>query len=698
MGRASELELLRSSLMAPEPPFAVLYFYGPGGIGKTTLLGECTRIAAELNTPVVRLDGRDIHPSPSEFVLSLRLMMKLGSDAAPWDVMAGYTRSMILIDTYEMLEALDDWLRDTFLPQLPGSCLVVIAGRNPPSSAWRTAPGWRDLVRIVSLRNLHPDESHLYLRTRGLPEFQHPAVLAFTHGHPLALALVADVVVQRETLFDPENEPDVVRMLLEKFTQQVPSPQHRQALEICAHTRVTTEALLAATMNTQDAPAYFEWLSGLSFIEQGREGLFPHDLARDVLDANLRWRNPELYREHHHRVRGYILERLYNTRGMEQQSSFLDLMYLHRSNPIARAFYQWKAMGQAYIETAAAEDFSLIMAMVQRHEGDESAQIAAYWFQRQPHCFQTFRSFSGELIGFMALLRLEAASAEDAAMDPAAQAAMAFVSRHGGLRHGEEVVYCRFFMSYDAYQLASSVNNLVTMGNSLYWLSHPHLAFSFAATANTEYWHAFMMYANQQRCPEADFEVGGRRYGVFMHDWRKEPVGVWMDIMGERELATDMKAEPLDAAEAVPVIVLSQPEFEEAVRNALRDYTQPDLLARNPLLRSRMILEGAQRGAAPSALQQLLDEAASVLKTAPKIPNYTARCIIPTSIRLRRRRQQQNCLICLSAPIAIISPRGSGACPRGCGIVSCTGSRTEPAPAASPNFSKNLAVVCLAVC
>ncbi len=68
----------------------------------------------------------------------------------------------------------------------------------------------------------------------------------------------------------------------------------------------------------------------------------------------------------------------------------------------------------------------------------------------------------------------------------------------------------------------------------------------------------------------------------------------------------------------MPVIVLSQPEFEEAVRNALRDYTQPDLLARNPLLRSRIILEGAQRGAAPSALQQLLDEAASVLKNSAK--------------------------------------------------------------------------------
>jgi hypothetical protein len=40
--------------------------------------------------------------------------------------------------------------------------------------------------------------------------------------------------------FDPQNEPDAVRVLLERFVQQVPTSQHRQALEICAHVRVTT--------------------------------------------------------------------------------------------------------------------------------------------------------------------------------------------------------------------------------------------------------------------------------------------------------------------------------------------------------------------------------------------------------------------------------------------------------------------------
>jgi hypothetical protein len=42
-----------------EPPFALLYVHGPGGVGKTLLLGEFARLASVAGVPAVRLDGRD---------------------------------------------------------------------------------------------------------------------------------------------------------------------------------------------------------------------------------------------------------------------------------------------------------------------------------------------------------------------------------------------------------------------------------------------------------------------------------------------------------------------------------------------------------------------------------------------------------------------------------------------------------------
>src|SRR5262249_7877352 len=160
------------------------------------------------------------------------------------EVLGERSRVVLLIDTYEALGPLDAWLRESFLPQLPARTTVVIAGRHAPAAAWRTDPDWSELARVVPLRNLPPEESRSFLRARGIAEEQFQAILAFTHGHPLALALVVEVLGHDEQQdFTLEQTPEVVRVLLERFVQQVPSAAHRRALEVCARTRVTSEAL-----------------------------------------------------------------------------------------------------------------------------------------------------------------------------------------------------------------------------------------------------------------------------------------------------------------------------------------------------------------------------------------------------------------------------------------------------------------------
>src|SRR6185312_9715410 len=105
---------------------------------------------------------------------------------------------------------------------------------------------------------------------------------------------------------------------LEQLVQKVPGPAHRAALETCALVRLTTESLLAEVLGVDDAHELFEWLRGLSFIESGPLGIFPHDLVRDALGVDLRWRNPEWFGELHRRARHYYASRLGQTRGVEQ--------------------------------------------------------------------------------------------------------------------------------------------------------------------------------------------------------------------------------------------------------------------------------------------------------------------------------------------------------------------------------------------
>jgi hypothetical protein len=92
----------------------------------------------------------------------------------------------------------------------------------------------------------------------------------------------------------------------------------------------------------------------------------------------------------------------------------------------------------------------------------------------------------------------------------------------------------------------------------------------------------------------------------------------WMEIMGERELLDEIVA--LEALPHTPQpVVLSEPEFAEAVRQALRDVRRPDLLAQNPLLRSRCVRDRSDQDPAPATLQALLREGAESLTATPKL-------------------------------------------------------------------------------
>src|SRR5215207_9533018 len=67
VGRAAEIELFRGALSSAEPPFSVLWFHGPGGVGKTTLLGALAEAAEGEGFAPVRIDLRAIEPSPVAF-------------------------------------------------------------------------------------------------------------------------------------------------------------------------------------------------------------------------------------------------------------------------------------------------------------------------------------------------------------------------------------------------------------------------------------------------------------------------------------------------------------------------------------------------------------------------------------------------------------------------------------------------------
>lgn len=623
VGRQAEKKLFELALTASEPPFYVLYLFGPAGVGKTSLLREFITVTEQHQIKAIYLDAHHIDPSPIGFMTALALAMgQSPQDFVLDDHLPPEQRTVILLDTAENLRLLDTWLWDIFLSNLPAQTFFVMAGRDPLPLKRLSDPGWQEIVRSVPLRNLTNDERHQYLTKRNIPTTQHQTILSFTHGHPFALSLVADLVRQRpDWQLGPEVPPDIVKTLLDRFIAEVPSDTHRQALEACALVRVLNEALLAEMLALPNAHDMFNWLRELSFIDVETEGIFPHDLARDTLSTDLRWRNPEWYGELHSRARNYFIRRLNQTQGIEQQRVLYGYIFLHRENPFVRPFFEWQEGSGIWTDRLKPTDIPILMEMIAQYEGETAAQLALHWFQRQPQGVVVIRDNQQKLVGLLVAVTIQESLAAEIAVDPATQAAWRWLQSRRPLQHGDRATYFRFWLDAQNYQAVSPIQSRIFVNIVQHYLTTPNLAFTFISCAQPEFWLPMFAYANLERLPACDFTVDGRQYGVYGHDWRAEPPMIWLQLLAERETGAALPDEKPGMGVS-SVVVMGQPEFAEAVLDALKRYPRSEALLGSPLLQSRLVMGKVPATASNSQrvnyLRHLIKEATDVLLVAPR--------------------------------------------------------------------------------
>jgi tetratricopeptide (TPR) repeat protein len=144
---------------------------------------------------------------------------------------------LLAIDTYELADQHDDWLRTTILANSSNRMLTIIAGRNRHGESYRrTFSG--NLTGLVSSYNLNdqalqPSDIRDYLRVRLLiepPQELVEEVHAISHGVPVALEAIGDQLVSGGDL-EPYRGMELASLDLRAVMHSVTTRFLRYALD-----------------------------------------------------------------------------------------------------------------------------------------------------------------------------------------------------------------------------------------------------------------------------------------------------------------------------------------------------------------------------------------------------------------------------------------------------------------------------------
>ncbi|WP_409055180.1 hypothetical protein [Streptomyces sp. SYP-A7185] len=597
-GRVAELRLLRELMLSEGRGCFVVWLHGMGGVGKSTLLLRFADEARIHGRSLRMVDMRSTEATPDAFRAALEAQ-------GPPD-----EAQLLLIDSAEALGPLEQWLREDFLPRMPAHLLVVIGSRLAPAIEWRTDTQWWHALRRVKLSAMDDAEAALLLRNRDVAETSAADIVRTAHGLPLALALFADARENSTedagpgSAWELDNSPDLVRELLRLLLRETPSPARADALHVLALARVTTEELVRQALDVPvaAAQALFAWLRTLSFVHSTADGLIPHELVREALLADLRWRDLEKYERLFRRLHAYLAERLAQRTG-GRWAFGASLAYLGRASSVVRKAADWRGTDRLHLRAARPQDLDTVLAAIEKEHGVAAGDLARQWWNRQPSAFIVAENGRGVITGTLVVPCLEP-SATKLPDDPVMHAALEHMTDQSSpLRRPGRLLLGRWSTG-DAVAACFALTTL--------WATTPGLAVSWICTTRNQRQLAQLLDLYGQRPAAPVTDTDGEPLSSFVQDWRSVPFARWTKALSVRLLID----EPV--ATSVPVVAPLAPampwsEFVEAVKHAYRSVSEPQQFAHSALLGTRLVAPDAN----PGALQQVLTETVVQLRAQP---------------------------------------------------------------------------------
>jgi tetratricopeptide (TPR) repeat protein len=242
-------------------------------------------------------------------------------------------RMVLLLDTYEQMSALEDWVGEV-AQKIHPNVLMVIAGRKLPD--WnRVWSGWMMNAQVEELKPMTEDIMreliHRYYATMrgGEPDpVQVDAIIKFARGLPMVVTSAVQLWVKYGVEDFQSVKAEIVANLVDRLMEGVPSSLI-PALEAAAVVRWFDQPILRAVLNKEDVRDVYNELRRFPFVRSRSEGLALHDSVREMMDENLQVQDSERHSELHERAAVYYEKKLERATVEETERLGLERLY-HR--------------------------------------------------------------------------------------------------------------------------------------------------------------------------------------------------------------------------------------------------------------------------------------------------------------------------------------------------------------------------------
>lgn len=593
VGRDAECDRFKDMLSGQLPP--IWHLYASGGMGKSTLLKRFLREAEKLGRISVLIDASQIPATPRGWQESLRGSLQLAQgEALPSGL-------VLLIDTYEAIEVLDQWLRDEELPSFPSDACIVFAGRTIPSPLWQLDPGWDGLAMVSSLAPWSAQEALAYWQARLPDASPNEIEIAQGQGHPLLLALLTEVR-RREGggSHGAEDRVGLLRGVLQQLTglSLVDSVEQR-ALEVLLIARVVDEDMLAQCVDTSQSASIFRSLASLPFVEQSDYGIRIHDLVRENFADYWLSRDAKATNQLREKIFRYLIGRLMVQDKQLAPVYVKDWLYV-MGHPDVIPQLDRRHLLTHYLDEGIrrAGDAQMIRQITASRFGHCVQAAVLHWLNHSPQSFFLTRRSDGQVVGFFIALELNQIAQEQLAGDEIALHMLCWVCQQ---RQPQGSVWLlRLIVDASGDQLPSPTATVSSIPVAIRSLLQQDKEWNLMIHHNRDAmlpaYKSFTRFNWHSEQPSLSFEQDGQNFSVFVRDFLTEPV----------------PESNLPAVRIHMQGLMDEDAFQKALNDAWRQIYRDDLMSCNPLLEGTLTLR------TPNLIREALHASVQALTVRPQ--------------------------------------------------------------------------------